>query len=122
MTDTTREWEREPVTPLTVISYVPAGVDGVVERVITVECVVVEETVTVVDAKDTVGPSGYTVAVRLTGPKKPERPDRDTVYLPDAPAVSVREVGLLVITKSLTVTTTVNERDDVPTVPVTVMA
>ncbi len=122
MTETKSECERDPLTPVTVTLYVPGEVAVVVEKVITVGVDLLDETVTVARLGDTVGPFGYTVAVRLTGPEKPETPDREIVYLPDAPAVSVRELGLLTITKSRMVTVTITEWDNVPADPVTVMA
>lgn len=85
----------------------------------------VEVRVTLVGLREHVKPvTGETVATRLTVPVKPPMEATVIVEMPEAPATTVKLVGLAAMEKSTTTTlnVTVAERDNDPLVPVTVTA
>ena len=109
-------WVMEPLVPVTVTVYVPAGPE--------------QDSVEVCDAPSTmlvglsehVKPAGDTVEVRATVPVNPPIGATVIVEVAVAPASADTLVGLAVTLKStwLTVNVTVAEWDSDPLVPVTV--
>ena len=94
------------------------GVNNVVEKV----SVDVDDLPSVIltELRDTSGPSGDTVTVRVTVPEKPERLVKVITPLADAPAEMVREDEPMDNVKSLTVTVIITKCDREPDTPVTV--
>ena len=85
-----------PPMPLTVIGYVPAGVDLVVEIVI----VLVHVGRHWEGAKDTLAPEGSPVALNVTAVDVPDTRVAVTVAVTEPPAITVPDVGFTARLKS----------------------
>jgi hypothetical protein len=112
VTVSAREWESEPVVPVTVTVKIPAEDPDTVR-------VEVPEPATLVGLKMAVRLASEVVADNATVPENPLRPVTVIVEVPELPAAKAIVVGLAAIVKSETMTVTVAVWLMVPLVPVT---
>lgn len=91
------ECDKEPTAPVTLIVYVPIGVEDWVETVRIDVVVPPDERLTLEGLSEADGPEGEDVADSVTVPEKPFRLESVIVLVPDEPCESESEDGLSVM-------------------------